>query len=75
MPVNLRQLKEMMGRLETKQLTAEDYEVVRQLLATYRQLVKAIKDPNITWDDLSQRFLGEDDRKFLNEEAGKSDAT
>lgn len=74
-PVNLHRLKQMARRLETRQLTAEDYQVVRELIVSYKQLVDSVKDPNTTWDELCERFLSEDDGKLLSEEGGKSGAT
>ena len=52
MPLDINQLKKLHERAKSRQLTAEDRELVIALIQSYRELVNLLKDPDSTLDDL-----------------------
>ena len=52
MPLNINQLKQLDERAKSEEFTPEDAELVRTLIASHRELVNLLKDPDNTLDDL-----------------------
>jgi len=56
MPLDINQLKKLHERAKSRQLTAEDRELVIALIQSYRELVNLLKDPGTSLDDLYQHL-------------------
>ena len=52
MPLNINQLKQLDERAKSGQFTPEDCQLLRTLIASHRELVNLLKDPDSTLDDL-----------------------
>ena len=52
MPLNINQLKQLEQRAKSGQLTPEDRQLLRRLIASHRELLNLLKDPDSTLEDL-----------------------
>ena len=52
MPLNINQLKQLEQRAKSGQFTPEDRQLLRRLIASHRELLNLLKDPDSTLEDL-----------------------
>lgn len=56
MQLNINQLKELDQRAKSQQFTKEDYELIKTLVGSYRELVNLIKHPDSRLDELREEL-------------------
>lgn len=60
MPLDINQLKHLDQCAKSRQFTAEDYQLLKTLFSTHRELVNLLKDPDTSLDDVYE-FLSSDE--------------
>jgi hypothetical protein len=56
MPLDINQLKQLDLHAKSRQFTDEDYQLLRTLLGSHKELINLLKDPAATQEDLD-RYL------------------
>lgn len=69
MPLDIKQLKQLEERAKSGQFTGEDYQLLRTLIASHRELIHLLQDPDSSLDDLYACLPG-DDNDTLSTDCG-----
>ncbi len=60
MPLDRNELKQLGEQAKSGQFTPEGYQLLRTLIASHRELVNLLKDPDSSLDDVYQYLLSDE---------------
>ena len=70
MQLDINQLKRLDQCAKSRQFTAEDYQLLKTLFSTHRELVNLLKDPDTSLDDVYQYLERDENPTSADRPAG-----